>query len=75
MSPTLDSTEAAEMLHIHKNTLENMARDGKIPACKPGKKWVYLSEELINWLREQSRNNLKPQAAKTTGTRKAIPQL
>lgn len=72
MNPTLDSQAAAEMLHIHEQTLEKMARNGEIPACKPGKAWVYLTDELLEWLREQSRKNLKPT---TTGRRKKTPEL
>jgi excisionase family DNA binding protein len=50
---TLDLDEAAALLKMHKQTVRSRAIAGKIPAAKPGKCWVFIKEDLINWLRSQ----------------------
>jgi len=48
---TLDLTEASELLKIHPQTILQLARAGNIPAAKPGKCWVFIDADLIDWLR------------------------
>jgi excisionase family DNA binding protein len=50
---TLNLNAAAELLKIHPQTVLERARSGDIPAAKPGKRWVFIEEDLINWLRSQ----------------------
>ncbi len=50
---TLTLQEAADFLHIHPVTLANKARLGKIPAAKPGKCWVFVDVDLVEYLRAQ----------------------
>jgi excisionase family DNA binding protein len=50
---TLDLTEAAELLKLHPQTVLQRARSGTIPSAKPGKCWVFIEEDLINWIRSQ----------------------
>ncbi|MDE3208630.1 MAG: helix-turn-helix domain-containing protein [Pseudomonadota bacterium] len=50
---TLTLKEAAEFLHVHPVTLLRMTRNGKIPAAKPGKCWVFIDIDLLDWLRAQ----------------------
>jgi excisionase family DNA binding protein len=48
---TLDVRRAAQLLHVHPVTLYRLAERGFIPAAKPGKKWVFIAVDLIEWLR------------------------
>jgi hypothetical protein len=48
---TLDLNQAAELLKLHPQTVLQRSRAGEIPAAKPGKCWVYIEEDLLNWLR------------------------
>lgn len=48
---TLDLQQAAELLKLHPQTVLQCARSGDIPAAKPGKCWVFIEEDLIDWLR------------------------
>ncbi|NEX22169.1 helix-turn-helix domain-containing protein [Thiorhodococcus mannitoliphagus] len=48
---TLDLTEAADFLRLHPETLRRLAACGDIPSAKPGKHWVFIDEDLANWLR------------------------
>ncbi len=50
---TLDLLEAAKLLKLHPQTLLQRARAGEIPAAKPGKCWVFIEEDLIDWIRSQ----------------------
>jgi len=46
--------EAAELLHIHRDTAYRYVREGKSPAVKVGRNWRVLQEVLEEWLRERS---------------------
>ena len=61
---TLDLYEAADFLKMHWQTLRGKAVKGEIPAAKPAKKWVFLLEDLVSYLRSnysQSRLGLQVQ--------------
>ena len=48
---TLGMTEAAKMLRLHPNTLQQRAKRGLIPgASKPGKEWVFIEDGLRAYL-------------------------
>ena len=40
----------AIILGIPVNSVQKMARQGKIPAHKPGKNYLYDKEEIRNWI-------------------------
>lgn len=48
---TLDLLEAAAFLKVHPETLRRRARTGDIPSAKPGKGWVFIEDDLVDWLR------------------------
>ena len=48
---TLSLKEAAEYLHVHEETLRNMALAGKVRGVKPGRAWVFLQIDLVEYLR------------------------
>jgi excisionase family DNA binding protein len=48
---TLTLNQAAELLKLHPQTVLQRACAGEIPAAKPGKCWVFIEDDLINWLR------------------------
>ena len=48
---TLTLDQAAELLKLHPQTVLQRARLGETPAAKPGKCWVFIEDDLINWLR------------------------
>jgi hypothetical protein len=50
---TLNLQQAAELLHIHPVTLQSQAKAGKIPGAKIGKCWVFVSIDLIDYIRSQ----------------------
>src|ERR1700730_7041197 len=49
--PTIGLDEAARFLHMAASTLRKRAAAGKLNAYKPGKTWVFLQDELLNYLK------------------------
>ena len=48
---TLDISQASDFLKISPGNLSQKAREGVIKAAKPGKRWVFFEEDLIDYLR------------------------
>ena len=51
MDQWISTEEAAQYLGMGKTKLYALTREGKIPANRVGKKWVYEREALAQWLR------------------------
>lgn len=47
----LSLDEAAEYLNLGKTVIYGLAREGRIPASKIGKKWTFEKRQLDDWLR------------------------
>src|SRR5215468_6575586 len=43
---TLDAEQAAELLHLNVKRVQGLARAGKLPASRIGRKWLFRREEL-----------------------------
>jgi hypothetical protein len=61
---TLDLKEAAAFLRMHPEELRSRAKRGLIPGAKIGRKWVFLQDDLANFVR--SRYILPRQALRVT---------
>ena len=80
---TVDSEGAGKILKLHPQTVEERARDGIIPGCKPGKQWVYVTADLVQWLRDETelqqasrkKSNGASMPKPTTGRRNNKPAL
>jgi len=48
---TLSLKQAAVFLQMSPSTLRNKVKSGLIPAAKPGKKWVFLEDDLVTFIR------------------------
>jgi len=48
---TLSLKQAAVFLQMSPSTLRDKVKSGLIPAAKPGKKWVFLEDDLVTFLR------------------------
>ena len=48
---TLNLQEAAELLKVHWQTLRAKAKVGEVPAARIGRRWVFLREDLVSYLR------------------------
>jgi len=48
---TLTAEEAAALLHLNVKRVQSLARSGKLPAARLGRKWLFPAEELERMLR------------------------
>jgi len=48
---TLTLTEAAAFLKMHQEEVRMRAKRGLLPGAKTGKRWVFLEEDLIAYVR------------------------
>lgn len=50
---TLDLTEAAAFLRMHPEEVRRRAKIGLIPGAKAGRAWVFIDDDLADWLRSR----------------------
>ena len=43
---TLNAEEAAELLHLNVKRVQSLARQGKLPAARVGRKWLFRRQDL-----------------------------
>ena len=48
---TLTLIEAANFLKMHREEVRSRAKAGLLPGAKPGKCWVFILEDLVEYLR------------------------
>jgi excisionase family DNA binding protein len=58
--PLIDSAAAAELLKVHRKTLERLALRGAVPGHKVGKFWRFRASELDEWLRSGVNSGRQP---------------
>lgn len=50
---TLSLTEAADYLKMHAEEVRRRAKSGKLPGAKLGKRWVFIVDDLVEYIRSQ----------------------
>lgn len=60
---TLDINECAEFLKIERSHALKLAGEGVLPGAKIGRAWVFLKEDLVEYLRTQVRLQMRQRAA------------
>lgn len=63
--PTMNVIEAAEALKVHPKTVEDLIRNGILPAAKIGRAWVMMTEHVMKYLEDQ--------IIKQTAARRGVP--
>ena len=53
---TLNTLEAAQVLKVHRNKIEQLINAGAIPAAKVGRAWVMLERDVMKYLEKQITN-------------------
>jgi molybdate transport system regulatory protein len=48
MDDLITAAQAAELLHLHVKRVQALARDGKLPAVRYGRKWLFRRERLMS---------------------------
>jgi molybdate transport system regulatory protein len=47
---TINAAEAARLLHLNVRRVQSLARSGKLPAARIGRKWLFRRDELESLL-------------------------
>ncbi len=47
---TLSAEEAASLLHLNVKRVQSLARSGKLPAVRVGRKWLFPEEQITSLL-------------------------
>ena len=71
-SKTFGLEQAACFLHVNKCTARELAASGKLPGAKIGRAWVFLEQDLIDWLRDQIRTQQQQRIAGTNYARQRV---
>lgn len=69
---TLDIVECAEFLKISKTTATELAAKGMLPGAKIGRAWVFLEDELIEYLRSETRNQQRRRQSDFEDSKKRV---
>jgi molybdopterin-binding protein len=43
---TIDAQQAADLLHMNVKRIQNLARSGKLPALRVGRKWLFRLDQI-----------------------------
>ena len=69
MPQTLSLQRAAAFLFMSPSTLRKRAAAGRVPGYKPGKAWVFLLDDLVNYLKaSRPCPSISAQNLRTTGS-------
>lgn len=60
---TMDINECADFLKVHPATAQILAAAGALPGAKIGRSWVFLEDDLIEYLRTQTRKQQRERQA------------
>lgn len=66
--PTVNTIGAAEILCVHPKTVEDLIRDGRIPAAKVGRSWVMMTRDVLAYAEKA----ITEQTAKRLGVARQI---
>ena len=58
---TLDVRQAADLLHMRVKRVQSLARSGKLPAIRVGRRWLFPRSEMERFLRRQASPTLAEQ--------------
>ncbi|WP_426178091.1 helix-turn-helix domain-containing protein [Massilia sp. TWR1-2-2] len=77
---TLNLAQASTFLHMHREEVRKRAKQGRLPAAKIGRAWVFLEDDLVDFIRanySESRQalqvTLRKEQASCHSTNAAIP--
>lgn len=56
---TMTVQEVAEMLNYNNQYVRMLAREGRLPALKTGRKWLFCEQELLDRLRSLTKDAVK----------------
>jgi excisionase family DNA binding protein len=64
MNDIIGTEDAAALLQVEPRTIKEWARDGKVPATKVGRRWLYSRAQLREWVEARARTEQAVRGAK-----------
>jgi len=61
---TLGIDECAEFLKVDRTTALKLAGNGTLPGAKIGRAWVFLEDDLVDYLRNEARRQARERQSK-----------
>ena len=58
MARTFDIDECADFLKVDRNTALKLAQQGDLPGAKIGRAWVFLEDDMVEYLRVRVRQQM-----------------
>lgn len=65
---TLNAQEAAKLLQLNVKRVQGLAREGKLPAARVGRKWLFRREDLEALLGRKGPGALAARSRSARGT-------
>lgn len=72
---TLNVAQAAALLFADTETVLLLARQGQLPGAKIGKPWVFLRQDVLDFLRERIRKETEERRQLLQSTPQPVAQL
>jgi molybdopterin-binding protein len=63
MEELITAREAAALLHLHPKRVQLLARAGRLPAVRSGRKWLFQRSRLLDALRQGAPRRTLPEPA------------
>lgn len=70
----IGSDEVAQMLRCTPVQVEVFVRDGELPALKFGRSWIFIKDDLIDFLADKARDEAEFRKAKKKPIKNPIPE-
>jgi len=67
--PTINAEECADLLICSVDQVEEMARTGEIPGLKIGRGWLFIKDDLIEYLASKAREEAEHRRSTHHGIR------
>lgn len=80
MTPTVGLPGAAELMHVHPKTVQDLIKSGALPAGKIGKAYVLLTKDVLahvekNIIEQTAKRMKKPARLPKAGGKVAAPKV
>lgn len=69
---TFDIDECAEFLKVNRTTALELAANGDLPGAKIGRAWVFLRDDMVEYLRLTVRNQQRDRQNAATSSKSAV---
>lgn len=70
---TINAAQCAELLQCNEATVEELTRKGELPGIKIGRSWIYVKNDLVQYLAEKARAEAEARRESVRASMQATP--